>query len=137
MGLGTTLDSVGSAGSAVWIVDDEPQAAQLAADLCEAAGVPALVFPAEQPFLTALEDEWTPAAVILDWRLERQLSAGLFLAARHRYGDLPVICWTGTDPDALPDVIRDDPATLLVGKADGVTAFEDALAWALRRAARS
>ena len=36
-----------------------------------------------------------PVAVILDWRLEHELSAALFLATRHRYPRMPVIYWTG------------------------------------------
>jgi hypothetical protein len=37
----------------IWIVEDEPAAAKLAADLCEASGAEASVFRAPLPFLTA------------------------------------------------------------------------------------
>ncbi|MGH2356575.1 MAG: hypothetical protein ACRDGJ_01005, partial [Candidatus Limnocylindria bacterium] len=66
------------------------------------------------------------------WRLETQLSAGLFMATRHRLPHVPVIYWTGATFDALPAMIRDDPAAVVVDKAAGLAAFEAALAWALR-----
>lgn len=122
-------------GHAVWIVEDEPAAAQLAADLCAAADAPASIFRSPTPFLEALRDGGEPRAVVLDWRLERELSAALFLATRHRFPALPVIYWTGSPLVALPAMIRDDPLTRFVDKAGGSDAFEDALRWALERTA--
>lgn len=115
----------------VWIVDDEPAAATLAAELCEAGGADPVVYRAPLPYLSALRDEATPAAVILDWRLEHELSAALYMATRHRHPEMPVIYWTGSRRGSLPAMIRDDGRTRVVDKADGTEAFDGALAWAL------
>ncbi len=115
----------------VWIVEDEPAAATLAADLCLANGAIASLFRLPLPFLTALRSVAPPTAVILDWRLENELSSALFLATRHRYPRMPVIYWTGTAKSLLPSMIRDDRLTVIVDKAAGATSFEEALAWAL------
>lgn len=117
-----------------WIVEDEPAAATLAADLCQASGLPVSIYPLPLPFLTALRSAPPPAVVILDWRLEHELSAGLFLATRHRYPRLPVIYWTGSHPSALPGMIQEDACTMVVDKASGAAPFERALAWALAEA---
>ena len=117
-----------------WIVEDEPAAATLAADLCAASGLPVSIYPLPLPFLTALRSAPPPAVVILDWRLEHELSAGLFLATRHRYPRLPVIYWTGSQASALPGMIQEDACTMVVDKASGVASFERALAWALAEA---
>ena len=114
----------------VWIVEDEPAAATLAAELCQQGGAAPTVFRAPLPYLAALR-EGLPAAVILDWRLEHELSAALFLATRHRHPALPVVYWTGSPPESLPAMIRDDVHTRIVDKAAGTSAFEEALAWAL------
>jgi DNA-binding NtrC family response regulator len=114
----------------VWIVEDEPEAAALAAELCLSCNSDPLVFRSALPFLVALRTTPAPSAVVLDWRLERELSAALFLATRHRYPALPVVYWTGTT-DALPVSVRDDRATRIVDKADGAAAFEHAVTWAL------
>ena len=115
----------------IWIVEDEPASAKLAADICEASGAEPSVFHSPLPYLAALRGEHVPAAVILDWRLEHELSAALYLATRHRYPLLPVIYWTGSVSTTLPGVIRDDAMTVVVDKTDGSLAFERALAWAL------
>jgi len=117
-----------------WIVEDEPAAATLAADLCQASGLPVSIYSLPLPFLTALRSAPPPAVVILDWRLERELSAGLFLATRHRYPRLPVIYWTGSRASALPGMIQEDARTMVVDKASGAAPFERALAWALAEA---
>jgi DNA-binding NtrC family response regulator len=115
----------------IWIVEDEPAAAKLAADLCEASGAEASVFRAPLPFLTALRAVEAPVAIVLDWRLENELSAALYLATRHRYPHMPVIYWTGSVSARLPDMVRGDAMTVVVDKADGTVPFERALAWAL------
>ncbi len=115
----------------VWIVEDEPAAAALAADLCEQGGVASAVFRAPLPYLAALRDRPAPDAVILDWRLEHELSAALFLATRHRHPEMPVVYWTGSSAESLPAMIRADARTRIVDKASGTTAFEAALGWAL------
>ena len=117
-------------GHAVWIVEDEPASAALAAELCEGWGAEALVFRAPLPFLSALRDRSPPTAVVLDWRLEHELSAALFLATRHRYPTLPVVYWTGHAAAALPSMITGDARTIVVDKAGGTEPFERALDWA-------
>ena len=115
----------------IWIVEDEPAAALLAADLCEANGIVATIFRVPLPFLTALRTLPPPDIVILDWRLERELSAALFLATRHRYPSMPVIYWTGSASSSLPSMICDDGWTRIVDKAAGTASFDDAITWAL------
>jgi CheY-like chemotaxis protein len=114
-----------------WVVEDEPAAAALAAEMCEASGAATTVFRFPLPYLTALRGGPAPAVVVLDWRLERELSAGLFLATRHRHPRLPIIYWTASTSDALPSMISDDRYTIVVDKAGGTAPFEEALAWAL------
>jgi len=117
-------------GPAVWIVEDEPASAALAAELCEGRGAEVSVFRAPLPFLAALREWSPPTAVVLDWRLEHELSAALFLATRHRYPILPVIYWTGHTVAALPSMITEDARTIVVDKAGGTEPFERALDWA-------
>jgi DNA-binding NtrC family response regulator len=116
----------------VWIVEDEPASATLAAELCEAWGAEVSVFRAPLPFLAALRNRSPPSAIVLDWKLEHELSAALFLATRHRYPRLPVIYWTGHFAAALPAMITDDARTTVVDKAGGTQPFERALDWASR-----
>jgi DNA-binding NtrC family response regulator len=118
-------------GRSVWIVEDEPAAAALAAELCRSCGGDPTVFRAPLPFLAALRGTVTPSAVVLDWRLEHELSAALFLATRHRHPRLPVIYWTGSAVGSLPEMIRSDAHTTIVDKAAGSSAFEEAIGWAL------
>jgi FixJ family two-component response regulator len=130
----TSTDSTGQPGekvAACWIVEDEPAAAALAADLCGVNGTSAQVYHDGQPFLDALRSDAPPAVLVLDWRLERSLSASLFMAARHREPSLPVVFWTGTPATSLPQMIRDDSRARIVDKADGAAGFEEALRWAL------
>jgi FixJ family two-component response regulator len=117
--------------AAVWIVEDEPAAAALAADLCALNGTLAYIYRDGQLFLDALRSAARPAVLVLDWRLERGLSAPLFMAARHREPTLPVLFWTGTAANDLPQMIQQDSRARVVDKADGTAAFEGALRWAL------
>ena len=103
----------------------------LAVELCESNHAAASVFRLPLKFLTALRTSAPPTAVVLDWRLERELSAALFLATRHRYPQLPVIYWTASTTSHLPSMISDDRCTVIVDKSAGNAAFEEALAWAL------
>ncbi|MGI8930380.1 MAG: hypothetical protein ACR2F5_03645 [Candidatus Limnocylindria bacterium] len=114
----------------VWIVDDDPMVGRLAAEICESAGALPTLFRAPFPFLLALRGSTSPAAVILDWRLENELSSGLFLAVRHRYRAMPVIYWTNS-PQSLPTMIRDDEMTLVADKSGGIESLEQAIGWAL------
>ena len=116
---------------AVWVVEDEPSAAELAADLCDAGGAQATLFRSALPFLRAFREVAPPAAIVLDWRLEHELSAALFMATRHRFPELPVIYWTGSEASSLPAMIREDPCTVIIDKAGGTGAFDEALRWAL------
>ena len=116
---------------AVWIVEDEPPAAELAVELCTATGAEPSVFRSALPFLRAFREAPPPSAIVLDWRLEHELSAALFMATRHRFPRMPVIYWTGSPMTTLPAMIVDDPWTRVIDKAGGAGAFESALAWAL------
>ena len=115
----------------VWIVEDEPSAAALAAELCRGSGVDPTIFRAPLPFLAALRGSDPPEAVVLDWRLEHELSAALFLATRHRFPAMRVVYWTGMPADVLPAMIRADASTRIVDKAAGAVAFEAAVRWAV------
>jgi hypothetical protein len=53
------------------------------------------------------------------------------MAVRHRYPQLPVVCWTASPAWQLPQMIRQDPMTRVIDKAAGAEAFEAALRWAL------
>jgi DNA-binding NtrC family response regulator len=117
----------------VWIVEDEPTVGRLAAEICEQAGALPTVFRAPLSYLLALRGSSMPDAVILDWRLQNELSSGLFLATRHRYRGMPVIYWTNS-PETLPAMVRDDMLTLVADKQGGVEALERALAWAFEHA---
>jgi hypothetical protein len=121
----------GTPRGSVWIVEDEPAAGALAEDLCAAMELEPRLFRSPLPFLREFRLAEPPSAVVLDWRLERELSAALFLATRYRFPELPVIYWTGTDPSTLPAMIVGDPLTRIVDKTDGTAAFEAALGWAL------
>jgi DNA-binding NtrC family response regulator len=116
----------------VWIVEDEPNVGQLAAEVCESVGAVPTLFHAPLAFLLALRGSSVPSAVILDWRLTNELSSGLFLATRHRYRGMPVIYWTN-NPEGLPNVAREDELTRVVDKAGGIEPLERALAWAFEQ----
>ena len=119
----------------VSILEDEPMLARLAADLCGELGVSAVTFDSPAACLNAAR-EFPPRALILDWRLRDQLGAAAFMAVRHRYPRLPVVCWTASQRPHLPQMILHDPMTRLVDKAAGVEQFETALRWALAFADR-
>ena len=116
----------------VWIVEDELNVGQLAAEICESVGAVPTIFRAPLAFLLALRGSSMPSAVILDWRLTNELSSGLFLATRHRYRGMPVIYWTNS-PEGLPAVVREDELTRVVDKQGGIVPLEQALAWAFEQ----
>ena len=120
----------------VWIVEDEPDVGRLAAEICDSLGAAPIVFRAPLSFLLALRGSTSPAAVMFDWRLQNELSSGIFLATRHRHRRMPVVYWTNS-PEALPAMVRDDPLTTVVDKQGGVEALERALTWALEQHASS
>ncbi|HEX2141107.1 MAG TPA: hypothetical protein VHK28_02365 [Candidatus Limnocylindria bacterium] len=112
------------------MVEDDPAVAELAREMCVGMGQTAAIYAAPGAFLRDCE-AGAPAAVVLDWRLEREVGSAAFMAIRHRFPELPVVCWTATPCDHLPDMVRDDPHTRVVDKADGAGAFEVALRWAV------
>jgi CheY-like chemotaxis protein len=114
----------------IGVVEDDPTVAALASDLCRDLGATAALFASPTPFLRAFDDG-APRAVVLDWRLEREVSAAAFMAIRHRFPQVPVVCWTAAPADTLPTMIHADPMTRMVDKAAGMAAFEAALLWAL------
>lgn len=122
------------AATSVWIVDDEPEAAQLAVELAGLAGAQARAFRDHEGYLAALQADPSPLAVVLDWRLERELASAVYLATRHRLPRLPVIFWTASREAELPVAMRSDPATRIVRKTDGIVVLEEALQWALDQA---
>jgi DNA-binding response OmpR family regulator len=114
----------------VGVVEDDPAVAGMAAELCRGMGANAVLFASPTPFLHAFSDR-APRAVVLDWRLAREVGSAAFMAIRHRYPRLPVVCWTATPREGLPIMILRDPMTRVVDKASGMAAFEHALSWAL------
>jgi DNA-binding NtrC family response regulator len=123
--------SESSSQPTIWIVEDEPPAAELAAELCVAGGAMPSIFRSALPFLRAFREAAPPRAIVLDWRLEHELSAALFMATRHRFPRMPVIYWTGSPSATLPAMVRDDPWTRIIDKAGGASAFEAAVRWAV------
>jgi CheY-like chemotaxis protein len=115
----------------IWIVDDEPAAAALACEMCELAGLQATAFSSAGSYLGALRGPGTPSVVVLDWRLEHELSAALFMATRQRYPTLPIVFWTGSEIGSLPRMVHHDPHVRVLAKARGSSEFEAALDWAL------
>jgi CheY-like chemotaxis protein len=115
---------------AVGVVEDDPTVAALAGELCRGLGADAALFASPAAFLRAFHSE-APRAVILDWRLEREVGAAAFMAIRHRFPVAPVVCWTASPPDDLPAMVHSDPMARFVSKAAGLAAFEAALTWAL------
>jgi FixJ family two-component response regulator len=115
----------------VWVVDDEPAAAALACEMCEIAGLQAVAFASAVSYLGALRGPSTPAVVVLDWRLEHELSAALFMATRQQYPMLPIIFWTASEIGTLPRMVHHDPNVRVLAKAGGSAEFDAALAWAL------
>jgi len=116
----------------VVIVEDDGAVADLGSELCDLAGARATTFPAALSLMRAMNDGLTPRVVVLDWRLEREVSAGLFLALRHRHPDLPVLLWTGAGAHQLPEMILRDPLTRVVTKGAGGDPFVAGIGWALQ-----
>ena len=117
----------------VSILEDEPMLASLAAELCKGLGAAAATFDSPALCLDAARLA-PPDALVLDWRLQGQLGAAAFLAVRHRFPFLPVVCWTASEAGHLPQMILRDPMTRLVNKSAGIEPFEAALGWALASA---
>ena len=114
----------------VWVVDDEPAAAALACEMCDSAGLQPTAFRDAVSYLGALRGPTAPGAVVLDWRLEHELSAALFMATRQRYPTLPIIFWTGSELGSLPLMVHHDPNVRVLAKSGGSAEFDAALVWA-------
>lgn len=115
----------------VVVVDDDREVARLGGELCAMAGARGATYASTLQLIRAMNDGLSPQAVVLDWRLEREVSAGLFLALRHRFPRLPIMLWTGVAADQLPDMVLQDPLTRIVVKGEGTRPFMAAVRWAL------
>ena len=109
----------------VSILEDDPTLGELAAELCTRLGFRPLTYTTPAPFLEAASAN-PPAVLVLDWRLRDQLGAAAFMAVRHRYPRLPVVCWTASPAWHLPQMIREDPMTQVVDKAAGLRGSAEA-----------
>jgi DNA-binding response OmpR family regulator len=113
----------------VAVLEDDPQLAELAVELCRRMGLSAQTYSSPGAFLGDATVT-RPRLLILDWRFERELGAAVFMTVRHRFGDLPIVCWTATPASDLPSMVVDDPRVRIVPKPDGIEAFEVAVRWA-------
>src|SRR5574338_1092599 len=140
MGLATTTPISRAHGGAppvlpvpdVAVLEDDASLAELAAEMCEEMGLSSATYDAPRLCLDDFEDH-PPRVVILDWRLTQQIAAAVFRAVRHRFPDVPSVCWTATPRDELPSMVWANPMTRVVSKDEGVTGFETAVRWALGR----
>lgn len=114
----------------IGVVEDDGELASLAVEVCVGMGATAAAYTATGPFLESIRDG-APRALVLDWRLEREVGSAALMAVRHRFPTLPVVCWTGFPAWALPAMVHCDPTTRVVSKADGAAALEAAIRWAL------
>ena len=113
----------------VVVLEDDPSLAELAVELCDRQGLSAATYTSPAGFLGEAS-RIPPRLLILDWRFERELGAGVFLAVRHRFGDVPIVCWTATPISDLPAMLIRDPRVRIVQKSRGVDAFENSVQWA-------
>jgi FixJ family two-component response regulator len=113
----------------VAVLEDDPHLAELAVDLCARVGLSAATYSSPGAFLGEMTVA-PPRLLILDWRFERELGAGVFLTVRHRFGYLPIVCWTATPAQDLPAMVVDDHHVRIVPKSHGIDAFEAAVRWA-------
>lgn len=113
----------------VVVLEDDPSLAELAVELCDRQGLSSATYASPAGFLGEASHT-PPRLLILDWRFERELGAGVFMAVRHRFGDVPIVCWTATPTSDLPAMLIRDPRVRIVQKSRGVAAFENAVRWA-------
>ena len=113
----------------VAVLEDQEHAALLAIEACDGLGLTAATFSSPATFLSHFTN-MEPRIVVLDWRLEQNVGAGVFMALRHRFGLLPIVCWTAMPPSSLPDIVTSDGRTMVVQKTSGIDALESALRWA-------
>ena len=135
MGLADALSMRGHNGQPqpapldVAVLEDDPELAALAVELCRKLGLVAIQYPSPGAFLATVGVR-PPRLLILDWRFERELGSGAFLAVRHRFGALPIVCWTSTPLTDLPAMLAGDERVRIVPKSAGIRAFETAVGWA-------
>ena len=125
-----TDEAVADGAIDVAILEDEPALGKLAAELSRGLGASAAVYGQPAQLLEASRES-APRVLVLDWRLEGQLGAAAFMAIRHRYPAMPIVCWTASAAWNLPEMICNDPMTRVIDKAAGAAPFEAALRWAL------
>ncbi|HSM38603.1 MAG TPA: response regulator [Candidatus Limnocylindrales bacterium] len=113
----------------VVILEDDPDLAEIAAHLCRDIGLSAATFRTAGALLAGF-DSAPPRVVVLDWRLERDVGAAAFMALRHRFADVPIVCWTGMPAGSLPAMVAADSRTRIVRKADSLDELEAAIRWA-------
>lgn len=114
----------------VAVLEDDPNLAELAVELCDRMGLSAATYRSPAGFLGEVGHH-APRLLILDWRFERELGAAVFMSVRHRFGDLPIVCWTATAITDLPAMLVRDPNVRIVQKSRGIGAVEAALRWAI------
>jgi DNA-binding NtrC family response regulator len=119
-----------AAAQRIAIVEDDPVLGALAAELCRGMGAEPVVYGAPADFLEAARSD-PPRILVLDWRLQGQLGAAAFMAVRHRYPAMRVVCWTASPAWHLPQMILQDPMTTVIDKAAGPGAFEAAVRQAM------
>ncbi len=110
----------------VVVLEDERALADLAVEVCGHLGLRAVVFRTSAAYSGALGAR-RPRLVILDWRLEREVAAAVYLALRHRFHDLQIVLWTATGERELPGMLGADPHTRVVRKSSGLDALEMAI----------
>jgi DNA-binding response OmpR family regulator len=120
----------------VAVLEDDPQLADLAVELCARAGLSAEAYSSPAAFLGEVSLT-PPRLLILDWRFERELGAAVFMTVRHRFGNLPIVCWTAAPASDLPAMVVDDPRVRIVSKSGGIEAFEAAVRWAAAKGEQS
>jgi DNA-binding NtrC family response regulator len=118
----------------VAVLEDDPSLAQLAVELCDRQGLSAATYASPASFLGEVSHT-PPRLLILDWRFERELGSAVFMSVRHRFGDVPIVCWTATPISDLPSMLIRDPRVRIVQKDRGVDAFDAALRWAANQPA--
>lgn len=113
----------------VAVLEDQRQLADLAVELCARLGLRAVPFSSSSRYNAAFRDR-RPRLVILDWRLEHEVAAAVYMGLRHRHDDLPVVVWTATGEHDLPPMVATHPYTCVVQKASAIETLEAAIRWA-------
>lgn len=110
----------------VAVLEDDPQMAAVVVEVCRVMGLRAAVFRTAAAYQAVFHDS-APRLVILDWRLEREVTAAVFLVMRHRWPGLPIVFWTASTERDLPAMVTSDRRTRVVPKTSGVGALEAAI----------